>query len=980
MPLLRSIVLLALLTLPPIHRPSVPKVLASAAIVDPSEEDYFWDVQQYTTLYNHIVAQKWDRALRQLHSDPDEASVLVVKRSGSGGRHGQITERVLPMHKAFEVDIVDDARVYDLPPPAGGNVPNMTEDQIELLSELIRIHPDAMKMTDHMGRLPLHVAMYSSVSPPASIVRRMIAANVDGTNRTDSDQRLPIHAACVAPIVTSELISELITANPHSVTVQSDKDGGLPIHYASWGGGRRPDDVATVMRLLVEAYPDGLRVADRDGDVPLGIMVKYGRTSIEAFRYVLGVDTEALDEVVIGGSSQTSHASDSGSNTTVPSSGDTLLHSAVTMSPHSMTEDMIRAILDVRPTLAKIANGRGQLPLHSALDHYGATESIVTMLLEAYPEAVKEKDEMGERLPLHYACKEGVAHAGVVELLIEAYPDGLLVSDASNALPLHLALKASPRGGVSTKAKGVKSPRVVDQVAHTVLTTRPDLASVTDPDSTLLPLHIAITKIKPPFLVKEILNAYPDAAKELVGEGDKKVSALHVLATVRDQYLPEEVNEIASALLDVKPECAKLKDGMGRLPLHAASDEAEKVRKRTERTKKKSKKTSITSSDVLLQTLLQAYPEAVQERDNGGKLPLHYSVAALDAATTIKLLDSYQDAAKSQDQLPLHIACGSLRSPYEQYEGDPEAVDVIIRRLLDIYPEAASIGDKDGSLPLAILSRMPNIMQYVREETFQALVDANPNAAQAKYGDGPYPIHEVIHNLHYGDNPTLALPFTRSLLGAYPKAVEEEDGRSNLPLHHALAHAQGAEKQAESSKVLGDIARLLYNEYPKAVSFADRSEHYPLHHIARIMGQTAGSSKRAPFWAPLFMDIMNQDESILEKLDTKGRSPLHVLCFHLGDAAVDNEDGATYERSPEFDDVIRTIVLRSAPVLRLEDVDGQTPFYMLNRELGRGSDKLAGTLRFVKDEINMAKRKAPEKSPTAKESGDRVDIEKKEEL
>ena len=798
------------------------------------------------------------------------------------------------------------------------------------------------------------------------------AANFNSTNHTDSDHRLPIHAACLAPIVPSAIISELISADPHSVAMPSDKDGGLPIHYAAWGGGRRPDDVAEVMRLLVRAYPDGgdggggLRVTDRDGDVPLAIMVKYGRTSVEAFRYVLGVqvDAGALDEVVIGGGG-----------------GDTLLHSAVTMSPHAMTEDMVRALLDVGPTLARIVNGRGQLPLHSALDHYGATELIVTMLLEAYPDAVKEKDEMGGRLPLHYACKEGVAHAGVVELLIEAYPPGLSVTDASNALPLHLALNSNPpRGGASTKAKGGKLPRVVDQVAHTVLMARPDLASVADPETALLPLHLAITKIKPPFLVKEILNAHPDAAEELVGEGDKKVTALHVLAAVRDQYRPEEVNEIASALLDAKPECAKLKDWMGRLPLHAASDEAEKVSKRTERTKKKSKKTSITSGEVLLQTLLQAYPEAVQERDDGGKLPLHYSVAALDAATTIKLLDSYQDAAKSQDLLPLHIACGSLRSPYEQYEGDPEAVDVIIRRLLDIYPEAASIGDKDGSLPLAILSRMPNIMQHVREDTFQALVDANPNAAQAMYGDGTYPIHEVIHNLHYGDNPTLALSFTRSLLGAYPKAVEEEDARGNLPLHHALAHAQGAENQAKSSKVLGDIARLLYNAYPNAVSFADRSEHYPLHHIARIMGQTAGSSKRAPFWAPLFMDIMNQDESILEKLDTKERSPLHVLCFHLGDAAVDNEDGVAYDRSPEFDDVIRTIVSRSAPVLRLEDLDGQTPFYMLNRELGRGSDKLGGTLRFVKDEINKAKRKAPKKGTVAEEEGDRVDIKNRDEL
>ena len=49
----------------------------------------------------------------------------------------------------------------------------------------------------------------------------------------------------------------------------------------------------------------------------------------------------------------------------------------------------------------------------------------------------------------------------------------------------------------------------------------------------------------------------------------------------------------------------------------------------------------------------------------------------------------------------------------------------------------------------------------------------------------------------------------------------------------------------------------------------------------------------------------------------------------------------------------------SSTVLRLTDNDDQTPFYMLNRELGRGANKMAATLRFVKDEINKAKKLFP---------------------
>lgn len=109
--------------------------------------------------------------------------------------------------------------------------------------------------------------------------------------------------------------------------------------------------------------------------------------------------------------------------------------------------------------------------------------------------------------------------------------------------------------------------------------------------------------------------------------------------------------------------------------------------------------------------------------------------------------------------------------------------------------------------------------------------------------------------------------------------------------------------------------------------------------------------------------MLDADSALADVADNKGRPPLHILCFHLGDAAYDNEDGSQYERSAEFDDAVRTLIGKSSNVLRFRDIDGQSPIDLLNRELkGRSSTKLSQTLQFVKEEIIDARKKLPRKN------------------
>lgn len=87
------------------------------------------------------------------------------------------------------------------------------------------------------------------------------------------------------------------------------------------------------------------------------------------------------------------------------------------------------------------------LPIHSACARQ-APLSVVSALLEAYPEGASRVDENG-MCPLHYACANH-ASSEVVQILLEFFPEGRLQRvEVSRALPIHLAAQW-----------GVSSPKV----------------------------------------------------------------------------------------------------------------------------------------------------------------------------------------------------------------------------------------------------------------------------------------------------------------------------------------------------------------------------------------------------------------------------------------------------------------------------------------------------------------------------------------
>ena len=211
------------------------------------------------------------------------------------------------------------------------------------------------------------------------------------------------------------------------------------------------------------------------------------------------------------------------------------------------------------------------------------------------------------------------------------------------------------------------------------------------------------------------------------------------------------------------------------------------------------------ASDADVQALLDAHPEAANQVDCDGWLPIHLA-AALQASDFVvqALLDAHPEGAKQEGSdgwLPIHLAAAF------------QASDAVVRALLNAHPEGAKRAGSDGWLPIHLAAAF-----QATEFVVQALLDAHPEGAKQEGSDGWLPIH-------------LAAAFqasdavVKALLVANPSGAEGEGSGGWLPIHlaAALQSADGADKEA-------DLVLLAAN--PMGAKEKDCDGRLPLHYAA----------------------------------------------------------------------------------------------------------------------------------------------------
>ena len=259
-----------------------------------------------------------------------------------------------------------------------------------------------------------------------------------------------------------------------------------------------------------------------------------------------------------------------------------------------------------------------------------------------------------------------------------------------------------------------------------------------DGDDDWLPLHRAAWNNAEPTLAQQLVEAYPEAARE---QGAWRTAAM----------------QLTNRLLELYPGAVHERDKLGNLPLHLALYNR--------------------ADPELVLRLLEMNPEAACEAArSGGGLPLHCALeskAQPDLAVVRRLLALYPQAvhtANSYGAMPLHIALGHTAP-----------APALIGLLVAAHPNAVCQGDSsgaeqaNGSLPLhlALRNRAHPQLIVVR------LLEAFPQAARERGSDGCLPLHLAIRC-------RLEPALVRRVLEAFPQAVSEPDALGNLPLHLAL--------------------------------------------------------------------------------------------------------------------------------------------------------------------------------------------------
>jgi ankyrin repeat protein len=160
-------------------------------------------------------------------------------------------------------------------PAANGRLAWDADRCLEMLRFLERRRPDSLLEVDDDGKTPLHLAAggrpLHTGGGTLAVVRGLVEMFPDALGVTDHGGRFPLNAALGARNEREEDDDDVATMRPVELL----------------------DEVASVVRFLVERYPQALRVADPEGNLPLHVAARRGMP-LPVVRLLLGREPWAL--------------------------------------------------------------------------------------------------------------------------------------------------------------------------------------------------------------------------------------------------------------------------------------------------------------------------------------------------------------------------------------------------------------------------------------------------------------------------------------------------------------------------------------------------------------------------------------------------------------------------------------------------------------------------------------------------------------
>ena len=295
----------------------------------------------------------------------------------------------------------------------------------DILQCLISTDPTILQCKDEFEQTPLHLICYSR-HITVELVQVLVDGYQDATKESDYHGSLPIHQLCENPDAEEtekqKILRILIDVYPESLHTTRNISQVLPIHIACRYQG--PD----FCKVLVDSYPDSLRMEDSTGFLPFHLACEKG--SFETVKYLYEADREYI-------------------NKSSTRSGFYPIHVAISNRSDYQYE-LTKFLLQCDPDCAamKLPTGSGYagyLPLHLAVVRFASLEAV-KLLFDAYPAAiyVKEASSRGGVTPVNLINVRNTT----VDFLRRQEDDISRFSQNDIAFPLHLAVKSNVTLGV----------------------------------------------------------------------------------------------------------------------------------------------------------------------------------------------------------------------------------------------------------------------------------------------------------------------------------------------------------------------------------------------------------------------------------------------------------------------------------------------------------------------------------------------------
>ena len=532
------------------------------------------------------------------------------------------------------------------------------------------------------------------------------------------DNETPLHALCCNEHATLEAVKLVLEFHPDAVSLQADSDGFTPIHCAC----QNSKISLEVVRYLMDLNPEALRITAQ-GKTPIALVIENcyrAKPRMDLVNLILRKDPECIQIRVQDPESEHGVT--------------TLLHFAC--KHIFVTPELLQTLVEHWPESASIPDPGGSVfPLHSILGlpsmgriitiPYSLVKLLVDNCLGAVRRRMRESEFSPPSLPLYVACREGMSFE-VIKCIGDAFPQAYTSLNGFGNSCLHGYCLSGSMDKRVIRHLLSKNHRAIQMENHIGI----------------LPLAYAMQKENfDTDIIKYMVQQNPESAQD--------TSCFHAAAATGSKELFDFFFERFPQ--GVYSRCT----GTERTILHKVAKSEIGV-----------------TSEEWLRFIYELYPEAIKETDAEGNLPLHvlceryYESKSRNGSVQL-LLSKFRGGAKHRNRdgcLPLHMM---FRDHKDRHADD-------IRLLLRSYPEAVSVADKEGRLPLHYACQRKG-----HAKSLDIFVNAHPPSIRVispKHGSP----------LHYAAGSYSAdLPLIRFLEGKAPDMLDTYIPGKGLPLHCA---------------------------------------------------------------------------------------------------------------------------------------------------------------------------------------------------